>query len=632
MTRALAVLLCAWALPALADERILSYDSAITVNADGSQAVTETIRVRAEGDNIKRGIYRDFPTTYRTSTGSRHQVEFRVASVERDGRPEPFHTAPLSNGVRVYVGNKDVFLKPGDYTDRIAYVTDRQLGFFDGHDELYWNVTGNGWIFAIDQVSARVRLPAGVPADRITAEAYTGAEGAQGRDYRAEPLPDGAAFTATRKLGAGEGLTIVVGWPKGHVYEPTWRDRVRYAWRDDPGTFAVWGGALGLFLYYLFAWSLVGRDPAAGVIVPQYEPPAGYSPASVRLIRRMGWDDKALSATLVGLAVKGALKISEDDEEFTVSATGTAPDQPSDEEQGILQSLVAGGLAFKRTNHSQVQALRKQHREALEARYARAHYYSNRGWLVPGWAITLGVAGYAAVSSVGTLGPEAVFALFFAVFAGGFGTPFLRALWQLRDPAARTAKGFFRLVPAALPLGFLLFMFGDLFSKLGTLPVGLIAGVVVIGLLNVVFHYLVKAPTRDGRRLLDQAEGFRDYLRIAESDELKHRYAKPVTPEVFEAYLPYAIALDVETQWADRFAATLRASGQSPANYRTTWYHGHSFSGVRGLSAGVGSVLASTAAAASTPPGSSSGRSGGGGGGGGGSSGGGGGGGGGGGW
>jgi hypothetical protein len=176
------LLLCSLAVQA--DERILSYDSEIQVHAGGSQFVTETIRVRAEGQRIKRGIYRDFPTEYRTRTGSRLRVEFRVASVERDGQPEPFHTRQLSNGVRVYIGRSDLFLKPGEYTYRLSYTTDRQLGFFDKHDELYWNVTGNGWDFHIDQVSARVQLPAGIPPQGITAEAYTGPQGAQNRDYR----------------------------------------------------------------------------------------------------------------------------------------------------------------------------------------------------------------------------------------------------------------------------------------------------------------------------------------------------------------------------------------------------------------------------------------------------------------
>ena len=68
-----------------AQERILAYDSTVSVNADGSLDVEERIRVRAEGSNIRRGIYRDFPTRYRDRYGNRVVVDFTVQSVLRDG-------------------------------------------------------------------------------------------------------------------------------------------------------------------------------------------------------------------------------------------------------------------------------------------------------------------------------------------------------------------------------------------------------------------------------------------------------------------------------------------------------------------------------------------------------------------
>jgi uncharacterized membrane protein YgcG len=559
-----ALLLLLFALPLQATERILSYDSDITVRADGSQAVTETIQVRAEGVDIKRGIYRDFPTDYYTRYGRHVRVKFEVSGVERDGRPEPFHTQRLDNGVRVYVGRGDVFLDPGTYTYRLSYVTDRQLGFFKDHDELYWNVTGNGWMFAIDKVTARVRLPEGVPADRIEAEAYTGQQGAKGRDYEAQATEGGAAFVSTRALGPGEGLTLVVGWPKGVVREPTMGDRLREAWADNRALFVCWTGVALLLLYYLFAWRKVGRDPAAGVIVPLYEPPAGYTPAALRLVRDMVWDDKTLSAALVGLAVRGALTIREDDDEYEVTPTGKPAGNLSADEQAILNALGGQPLAFKRSNYVQVRALCESHKDALQRIYEKSHFYSNRAWLAPGWLMTLAVI----VAAIG-----------------------------LRNAGTDA-------------------------------PWGLLAAVATV-VLNAVFTYLMKAPTTLGRKVLDDIEGFRQYLGIAESDELKFKYAKAVTPQVFEAYLPYAIALDVETRWAERFAASLRASGQQPSEYRTSWYQGSSFSGVSGLTKSCSTSLPSTVSSSSSPPGSSSGSSGGGGGG---SSGGGGGGGGGGGW
>lgn len=631
MIRILLVALMLCALPAHADERILSYDSDITVFSNGSQSVVETLRVRAEGIDIKRGIYRDFPTEYRTASGSRIRVDFRISSIERDGNTEAFHTQRLSNGVRVYIGSANVLLKPGEYTYRLSYVTDRQLGFFDEHDELYWNVTGNGWMFPIDAVTANVQLPPGVPSGTITAEAYTGEQGAQGKDFRAESGLGGAQFSTTRKLGPEEGLTIVVGWPKGHVHEPTWEDRLRWQWNDDPGLFVVWIGALVLFLYYLWAWRQVGRDPPAGVIVPEYEAPAGYPPAALRLVRRMGWDDKALSAALVGLAVKGALKIAEDDNGYRVTPTGKVPAQPSGDEQAILASLGAGTLIFESTNHSAVSALRSAHRSQLQALYEKSHYYSNRSWMVPGWILTVLIAAVAVYGVFNNYGPEAAAPLFITVFIGAFGSPFFSLLWRMREPAARTAANVVGLVVSGLMFLFVLTMFGTfILGEMVVAPWAMIVGLLVLAALNLLFSHWMKAPTKVGRKLLDHAEGFRQYLSVAESDELRFKYSKPVTPEIFEAYLPYAIALDVETQWGERFAAHLKTTGQVPANYRTSWYDGHSFSGVRGLSTSLGGGLAATVSSSSHAPGSSSGGSSGGGGGG--SSGGGGGGGGGGGW
>ena len=148
MIRALLVatfaLLTALPLQARVQERILSYDSTVAVNADGSMDVEERIRVRAEGEAIRRGIYRDFPTRYRDRHGNRVVVDFTVKDVLRDGRPEPWFTERQSNGVRLNTGNDDFLPVPAEYTYTLRYRTSRQLGFFEDHDELYWNAIGTG--------------------------------------------------------------------------------------------------------------------------------------------------------------------------------------------------------------------------------------------------------------------------------------------------------------------------------------------------------------------------------------------------------------------------------------------------------------------------------------------------------
>jgi hypothetical protein len=145
--------------PAQAVERILRFISDVEVERNGDLAVTETIRVQAEGNQIRRGILRDFPTTYARPDGSRVVVGFDVKSVTRDGADENWTTEALANGVRVRIGRAEVNLSTGEHEYVIRYRTTRQIGFFTDYDELYWNATGNGWTFAIDSAEARITLP-----------------------------------------------------------------------------------------------------------------------------------------------------------------------------------------------------------------------------------------------------------------------------------------------------------------------------------------------------------------------------------------------------------------------------------------------------------------------------------------
>ena len=132
---------------AAANERIGAFHSRIVVHPDASLTVTETITVNSEGQEIKRGIIREFPTKYQDKHGHTVRVGFEIVEIRRDGQLEPYHTEKAANGVKIYIGQKDVLLQPGKHTYTITYQTTRQLGFFKDYDELYWNVTGNGWTF-----------------------------------------------------------------------------------------------------------------------------------------------------------------------------------------------------------------------------------------------------------------------------------------------------------------------------------------------------------------------------------------------------------------------------------------------------------------------------------------------------
>ena len=125
--------------------------------------------------------------------------------------------------------------------------------------------------------------------------------------------------------------------------------------------------------------------------------------------------------------------------------------------------------------------------------------------------------------------------------------------------------------------------------------------------------FWISAPTKEGRATLDRIAGFKQYLSITEAERLDRMQAPRDTLQMFERWLPYAIALAVENRWADRFSGQLAAAaaaGQSGF----AWYAGsHSpWSDTGGFASSLGGSLSSSISSASTAPGSSSGSGGGG--------------------
>ncbi len=112
----LAALLAAGPVAAQGRERIVEFRSDVVVATDGAVTVTETIRVVVAGQQIKRGIIRDFPTRYTGKYGETVNVGFKLLEVRRDGAPERYKTETYSKGVRIKIGDKDVFLRHGEHT------------------------------------------------------------------------------------------------------------------------------------------------------------------------------------------------------------------------------------------------------------------------------------------------------------------------------------------------------------------------------------------------------------------------------------------------------------------------------------------------------------------------------------
>jgi hypothetical protein len=149
---------------ASAREEIRSFIADIKVKPDSSLEVTETITVNAEGNEIRRGIFRDIPLRSLDDWGLWSGNGFDLVEVLHNGRPSPYNTEWQGRFFRIYIGDADVFIPRGEHTYTIRYVTTRQLRYFDDYDEIYWNVTGNFWSFPILSAAAEVQLPDGARA------------------------------------------------------------------------------------------------------------------------------------------------------------------------------------------------------------------------------------------------------------------------------------------------------------------------------------------------------------------------------------------------------------------------------------------------------------------------------------
>jgi uncharacterized membrane protein YgcG len=489
---------------------------------------------------------------YEDHLGNTYEITVEALAVMRNEMPESFHTVRNRRDIRTYFGSKNRMLESGVHTYTYRYRANRMLGFFDEHDELYWNVTGNRWAFPIDKASATVTLEFDAPRDSIMVEGYTGRLGSKAQAYSRYMDEAGAVhFSADNPLPAAHGITIVVGWPKGLVVEPTKIQRVAWLLSDNRNLLIAVIGLLLLFAYYIPVWRSHGKDPDEGVIVTRYDPPKDFSPASLRYIRQMYYDDKVMTAAIVNLAVKGYLEIKKKGGTHSVKKLDSGTLRPSlaagEKELYVALFKEDDVVTLKQFNHKLLGNARSEHKKSLEADYNQKYFRTNGALNIPAIVIVLASTGLA--------------------LKAGNGPTFM-----------------------------------------------VIASIILMFLTMIFFAIIMKRPTMRGRKLLDEMLGFKDYLEIAEKEELNLRNPPAKTPALFETYLPFALALGVDQQWSERFAsllASIREPGggsYSPGWYDGKWNSSNLSKATDGLSSGLNSAVSSSV----TAPGSSSGGGGGG--------------------
>jgi uncharacterized membrane protein YgcG len=613
-------------------EKILDYHGDIQLSSDGVLQVQETIRVISAGEQIRHGIYRDFPTRYSDRLGNRYSVGFHLLGATRDGAPEQTRIENRRNGVRIYLGQANYFLPPGEHTYTIAYTTDRQLGFFREHDELFWNVTGNGWIFPIEHASATVRLPENIQANEVRLGGYTGPQGSMEQDLTEAAEPDGTfEFSASRALGSHEGLTILLMWPKGLIQEPSEQQKLSYFLHDNRDAMIGAGGLGVILLYYLIVWAAVGHDPKRGTVMALYEPPQGFSPAAIRYLERMGYDQKAFACAVVSMAVKGYLKIEHPAETYSLRRLKTDTSDLTEDEKAIANILFADqdDIWLHNQNHTTIAAAIAALKKWLKTTEMKTYFVTNSMYMVPAAVISLALIlwmadahGTPAVVMVAFLG---IWLTVWSLAVAGLVIASLHA-WKASFEGGHAAGGLaakaVTTTVIAIPFaGFEVMALGMLSAVTSIFIAATLLGAVA---LHIAFHFLLKAPTRAGRAVLDKIDGFKLFLGEVEGDRIRRAMAPEKTPAVFEKFLPYAMALGVEKAWAEKFSGVIDRAGQ-PSNvgngpYSPAWYSGPGMMdfGAAGFASSLSDSFSSAISSASAAPGSSGGGAGGSGGGGGG--------------
>lgn len=623
------VLVCLAALMPLAAsarEEIRLFNADIVVRDDAAIEVTETITVNAEGNNIRRGIYRDIPLRALDEWGLWNGNGFELIEVLHNGAPSPYHTEWQGRFFRILIGDADVFIRRGEHTYTIRYVTTRQLRFFEDYDELYWNVTGNFWSFPILSAEARVRLPDGARAIRDQVAAYTGRFGATGGNYTGSVLGGGSElrFALTRPLGPEEGLTIAVGFTKGAVTPDAGGAFASVG--DNAGILLMILGWLGVPAYYLYAWNRVGRDPPSPPVIPLFHPPEKLSPAALSYAHFNGFKSgkKGVGlpfiAALLSLGVKRFLLIDEDGRGKVTLRRGTAaaqrdpPALPAGEQalfSGLLQNRKE--MILDKHNGPALQSAVGRLRSAISSEYAGRYYSANIGWFIPGAILAI------STFFIGLFlqdPPEdgilyLIPVLMTSLFGGGVWIAG-RSLFKESGAGSRIMGG------VLIVLGMAVFLIGVLVVFVpGDLPVyRLVGALLIIGCVTMIMMtWLLGAPTPVGAKVLTDIKGFKLYLETAETNRLNMRDAPEMSEELFERFLPYAAGLGVEKPWSEAWAAHLaRVAPERERDYQPQWYHGNSWSpGNIGAAAASSVAAVSAAMAASMPqPKSSSGSSGGG--------------------
>src|SRR5271166_1754778 len=508
-TLALVVLCVAFCVPASArDWRIARFDTHMSVAQDGTAAVSERLDVVFVGSF--HGIYRDIPIEYPGPHGSNYTLFLKVTGVTDGEGNKLKYDSSTQNGNR----HLKIYIPDAVNTTRtvqINYRVTNAVRWFDGHDELYWNVTGNDWPVPIDSASATISFPANT-AGELRAQAFTGVYGSQGQDASVQVRGDTVLVESNNPLSMREGLTADVYITKGVLTQPSKLTQAMWFLRSNIIVLLP----LWAFIVMFFFWWTKGRDPKPDIsVAPMYEPPKGMTPAEVGTLVDDVVHPRDITSTLVDLAVKGYLKIEEKESKTLMFSHRDyifhLLKPPSDwaslepHERVMLNHMFAGGVT-------------DVHLSDLKNQFYVA---------IP--TMKDNILGELKGKGMYSVDPESAHAY---VLAGVLFTAAPFVLVQV-------------------------FGAGSIFDSPGLLVAAGIVAVLVIFL----FARIMTAKSRKGVDTKVEILGLQEFINRVDADRLKR-----MPPDTFEKVLPYAMALGIENRWAKSFGGVV----QNPPN----WYVG----------------------------------------------------------
>jgi uncharacterized membrane protein len=496
--------------------KIEKFSAEIFVQPDATLDVTETIKVNFIG--VWHGLYRTIPVEYVTPQGFNYSlfVKFEGAT---DAADQPLKVESSREGHylkwKIYVDDAtDV-----DRTIHLHYQVRNGLKFFEDHDELYWNVTGDEWDVPVGDASAQIMLPAGVTGVRTNE--FTGSYRSRGQDANVTASENTVEVSMTRPLSFHEGLTVVAGWDKGFVREPGTSDLIDQFLASNWPIFLP----VPVFLLMFWLWYTRGRDPRVGPVAVQYAPPEGMSPAEAGTLVDESAAMRDITATIVDLAVRGYIVIEEK------------------EKSGMMGLLHNKEYVFHLKKSVKEWAGLKPHEIVL-----LAGIFSN------------GAQTEVELSSL----QNEFYTKLPGIKNGIFEELMEHGYFQHRPDYVRST-----FVGGGLVLGGLFFFLGNALSqKMGMAPAPFFVAAILSAGIIIGFGWIMSARTADGAKALASVLGFEDFLTHVEADHLD-RISQ--TPETFEKFLPYAMALGVEKKWVGAF--------QNIYTQPPSWYQGGLYNG-----------------------------------------------------